>query len=260
MSNLIRVAPLLAAALFLGSLALLEMGRRIGAARLAADPEGAMAGVGAVQGTVSALVGLLIAFTIAGANAGFEARRQLIVEEANRISSAWQSLDLLPANEQPQLRELFRAYVDSRLETYRKVPDLKAAEMEVARSAQLEQQIWLLAVRATREPGSHPTAGLLLLRTLQDVSDIRTTRIMATRMHPPYIIFAMLAALTLIASTFVGYGMARGRSRNWLHMVGFAAVLTFTVYVIVDLEAPRLGLIRVDAADQMLVELRETMR
>jgi hypothetical protein len=33
-----------------------------------------------------------------------------------------------------------------------------------------------------------------------------------------------------------------------------------TAYVIIDLEYPRFGLIRVDAADQMLMELREAMR
>ena len=54
--------------------------------------------------------------------------------------------------------------------------------------------------------------------------------------------------------------MARGKTRNWLHIVGFAIVMTLTVYVIVDLEYPRLGMIRVDAADRMLLELRQAMQ
>jgi hypothetical protein len=32
-----------------------------------------------------------------------------------------------------------------------------------------------------------------------------------------------------------------------------------TVYIIIDIEFPRLGMIRVDAFDQALVELRATM-
>jgi len=43
-------------------------------------------------------------------------------------------------------------------------------------------------------------------------------------------------------------------------MLVFAAVLSLTTYVIIDLEFPRLGLIRVDGADIALVELRETMK
>ncbi len=49
-------------------------------------------------------------------------------------------------------------------------------------------------------------------------------------------------------------------ARNWLHMVAFAATVTLAVYVIIDLEYPRLGLIRVDSFDQALVELRAKMQ
>jgi hypothetical protein len=42
-------------------------------------------------------------------------------------------------------------------------------------------------------------------------------------------------------------------------MLGFALVVAFAVYVIMDMEYPRLGLIRVDAFDQALVDLRKSM-
>ena len=53
--------------------------------------------------------------------------------------------------------------------------------------------------------------------------------------------------------------MSGGKRRSWLHVLGFSAILAATVYVILDLEYPRLGLIRVDAADQVLVDLRQSM-
>jgi hypothetical protein len=53
---------------------------------------------------------------------------------------------------------------------------------------------------------------------------------------------------------------AGGKSRNWLHILGFAASVAVSVYVIIDIEFPRLGLIRVDAFDQALVELRDSMK
>jgi hypothetical protein len=200
--------------LFAGILVLLEIGRRISNARLASDPEGARAGVGGVVGSVFALLGLLIAFTFSGAASRFDARRQLIVEETNAIGTAWLRLDLLTENDQPALRELFRQYIDSRLETYRKLPDIKAAEAEQTRSAQLQQQIWQQAITASRNSGSPPTIGLML-PALNEMFDITSTRAMAGRIHPPLIIFVMLAALALAAATLVGYGMAGGRSRNW---------------------------------------------
>jgi hypothetical protein len=55
-------------------------------------------------------------------------------------------------------------------------------------------------------------------------------------------------------------GMSRAKSRLWIHIIGFAAVASLTVYVILEIEYPRLGVIRVDAADKVLVDLRETMK
>ena len=45
-----------------------------------------------------------------------------------------------------------------------------------------------------------------------------------------------------------------------MHMLVFAAILAITVYVILDLEYPRLGFIRIDAADQLLTEVRQGMK
>jgi hypothetical protein len=63
-----------------------------------------------------------------------------------------------------------------------------------------------------------------------------------------------------MSSLLAGYAMAGGKARSWIHMVGFALIMATTVYVILDLEFPRLGIIRIDAFDQVLVELRQTMR
>ncbi len=254
------VASSLALGLMLGMLVLLEIGRRIGNRRLANDPEGARAGTGTVEGAVFALLGLLIAFTFSGAASRFDARRDLIVQETNAIGTAYLRLDLLPAGAQPALRDLFRRYVDSRLETYRKMPDLRAVKLEFDRSIALQGEIWTQAVAAGRLEGAPPPAAMLLLPALNDMIDITTTRTMAVRMHPPLVIFAMLFGLGLVSALLAGYGMAGGKSRNWLHMIGFAAVMAVAVYVILDIEFPRLGLIRVDAFDQALVELRASMK
>ena len=197
-------------------------------------------------------------WTFSGAASRFDERRHLIVEEANDIGTAWLRIDLLPEHRQPAVRDLFRQYLDSRLATYRNIPDTDAAREELARSVKLQQEIWNQAVKGAAESGSQP-AHVLLLPALNAMIDITTTRYMATQIHPPAIIFVMLAALALAGATLVGYGMASGKKRGWLHMVSFAAVLAVAFYVILDIEYPRLGLIRVDAIDQVLVDLRESM-
>jgi hypothetical protein len=237
----------------------LEFGRWLGVRRLERDVEGARTGAGAVEGAIFGLLGLVIAFSFSGAYARFETRRQLIVQEANHIGTAWLRLDLLPASTQPALRDLFRQYVDSRLAVYRRFPDVPSAEAELARSFKLQTEIWSGAVAACQTPHGQG-ATIPVLTALNAMFDIVTNRTMALRTHPPRIVFVMLGLLALLSALMAGYGMAGARQRSWLHIVGFTVIVSFTVYVILDLELPRLGLIRVDAADQLLVEVRQGLQ
>jgi hypothetical protein len=71
-----------------------------------------------MNGAVFALLGLMLAFTFSGAMSRFEARRALMLEETNAVGTAYLRIDLLPAERQPALRDLFRQYVQARLDTY----------------------------------------------------------------------------------------------------------------------------------------------
>ena len=70
----------------------------------------------------------------------------------------------------------------------------------------------------------------------------------------------MLAFLACAAAFMAGHGMSGSKTRSWIHLVGFAAVLAITVYVILDMEYPRFGTIRLDRFDQVLVDLRQSMK
>lgn len=239
-------------------LLMIELGRRVGARQRACLMAGGAAGIGTVEAAIFALLGLLIAFTFQGALSRFDARRAMIVEEANNIGTAWLRLDLLPAGAQPAMRDLFRQYLDSRLESYRKIPDLIAAKAELDRSIKLQGDIWQTAI-ANQKEGGQPVV-VSLLPALNAMFDIASTRVMATQMHPPTIVFAMLAIVACAAAFFAGHGMSGSKSRSWVHNLGFAAVLALTVFVILDMEFPRIGLIRIDSFDQVLLDLRQNMR
>ncbi|HUK39442.1 MAG TPA: hypothetical protein VLX11_00310 [Candidatus Acidoferrales bacterium] len=250
----------LTSGLFLGMLLFLEIGRRTSLRRLKQDSGATGEGVGAVDGAVFALLGLLLAFTFSGASARFDMRRELIIEETNDIGTAYLRLDLLPAEFQPALRESFRRYLDARIDVYQKLPDVAAAQGSLAKANELQSEIWRQAVVASQAKGAAAAAPILLLPALNAMIDITTTRTMATQMHPPLVVFVMLFALALAASLLAGFGMTGGRVRSWFHMTGFALVMAVAVYVILDIEYPRLGLIRVDAFDQVLMDLRESMK
>lgn len=244
----------LAVMLFGSMVALQQAGRRIAARHRGRDTREDHRDASAAEGAVYALLGLLIAFTFSGAASRYETRYQLVVDEANTIGTAWLRLDLLPASDQPPLRDLFRRYTEARIAHARTpVHDQTIKATTVA----LQEQIWSHATRAAR--GSGEIAPItVLLPALNEMIDITTTRERAKWLHPPAAVFAMLGVLTLVSSLFAGYGLA-GKSRHWLHTIGFAAVLTLALFVIIDFEFPRFGLIRVDAADAVLTEVRQSM-
>ena len=245
--------------LFVGMLFSAEVGRRIGRARLNRDPEGLEKGAGTAEGALFALLGLMIAFTFSAAANRFDDRKQLVLQESNAIGTAWLRIDLLPADERGPLRELFRRYVDVRIATYRDVLDDYATREGLTQGAALQAQIWERAMAALRRPDTAPQATIVLVPALNEVFDITTSRLMAARNHTPLVVFLLLGALSVTGALLVGYGTSTNRDRGWFHVVVFGAILALTIYVIVDLEFPRVGLIRVDDADLLLLELREGM-
>lgn len=230
------------ASMFVGMLICLEIGRRLGIRSLLKDPQGAMSGLGVMQGAVFSLYGLLIAFTFSGAPARFDARRHLVVEEADKIGTAYLRLDLLAPEAQTMLREQFRKYLDSRLQAFRKLPDYQGALPELAKSEKLQMAIWKGAVVACRLPRSSPGADKLVLPALNEMIDITAMRTMAMKIHPPLVIFELLFFLALICSLLAGYGMAASKHRSWLHIMAFAFVAVISVFVILEIEYPRTGI------------------
>jgi hypothetical protein len=248
------ISPFFVVGLFAAILIFLEIGRQIGRRR----EESAGSAFGAMENAVFGLMGLLIAFTFSGAASRLDARRRLIAEETNAIGTAYLRIDLLPSARQEALRESFRRYLDARLVFFSKLGDPTAARAEMFRFTALQQEIWSLAIKACQEAPS-PLTTSLVMPSLNTMFDIATTRAVALQIHPPPIIFVLLGVLPLICSLLAGFDAAARKSRSLIHMLGFAAVLSITVYVILDYEYPRFGLIREDAMDRVLVELRQGM-
>jgi hypothetical protein len=245
--------------LFLGMLIMLETGRRLGIHRRRQETDSDRSNLSTIEGAVFAVFGLLMALTFTGATSRFNEKRMLIAEEVNAIQTAYLRLELLPQEPKLALQGLFRRYVDSRLEVYRKMPDTGAAATEMSRAENLQTQIWAAAVTASELPGAHRDAGKLLLPALNNMIDITTVRTMSLQIHPPRIIYLLLFGLGLMCSLLAGYRMASAQHRSWLHVLGFTVITVVVVYVILDLDYLREGLIRLQTADQLLLKAREAM-
>jgi hypothetical protein len=250
---------LLSSGLFLALLASLEIGFRMARSSGRRNPECAHEGTGAIEAAVFALLGLLLGFSFAGGTTRLEEKQHLVVREANAIGTAYLRLDLLPADAQTPMRTLFRNYIDARLRLYRVLPDRVAADRELRAASALQQQIWNAAVAESKADPTHDVARLLL-PALNDMIDITTDRSVALRTHLPALIFWLLMAVALLSGVLGGYALQKRKRRSYAHMILYAAVVSITIYAILDLDSPRSGLIRLDAADQAMIALRDSLR
>jgi hypothetical protein len=241
-------------ALFIGLVLCQEIGYRLGAKRLKNLPN-AYEGFGAIEGAVFGLFGLLLSLTFFGAASRLDARRQLIVQEANAIASAYMRVDLLPNAEQPEVRRLFREYLDERVRIS-EMSNEAVALQEMHNAAKLQQAIWSRAISATREgvPGA-----ILLVPAVNQMIEVAGAKAIAVQTHIPELVLEFLIAAALLSGLVAGFGMARGR-RNWLSVLTYASVVALTMYVMIDMEYPRAGLIRIGAADLAMTTLRDSIQ
>jgi hypothetical protein len=244
--------------LFLALIGLQLLGYRFGARRRARGWVGFGEGTSAIETSLFALLGLLIAFSISGGVSRLDARRHLIVEEANAIGTAYLRLDLMPAATQAGLRSRFRDYVDARIAYYDHWLQAGQSKADHDRAGELQRRIWTEASAAAMSiPDTRPA--MIALPAINAMIDVTTTRDAAQWMHVPIALFALLILLALACGFFAGLGMSKNPRPNKIHIIAFAATLALTGHVIANIEFPRVGLTALRLFDTFLVEVRQQM-
>lgn len=245
------------AVLFGGVLGFVRLGHRIGVRARTEESKGEAA-FGVVGGALLGLLGLILGFSFAGAQSRMDTRRNLVVQEANAIGTAYLRLDLLRAEDQPALRELFRAYTDLRIEEHRALTNSEELVALHQKTSELQRQIWK-AIVAGAEARQDPPSRALVLAPVNEMIDLTTTQSIARRTHTPIVALLLLIVLSLLSGLVIGRAMSGMPRRSLLMSVVYALSIASTVYVILDLELPRVGLIRLDFVEDAMRETREGM-
>jgi hypothetical protein len=233
-------------------------GRALAKRWIAAHGHPAVTDVRVVNATVFGLLSLLIAFTFSGANTRFEARRELVKEQINALGTAWMRLDLLPAQDREPARTLFRRYVDGLSEAPKRILDREAFAHIVKALAQIQDQLWRLSVKAAESEGNVyvPT---LVLPPLNQAFDLSNSRLMAARTHVQPALIGFLLVLAVLSAVIVGQSQSIAGDADFTYMVIFSAVVALALYVILDLEFPSVGLIRLEAGVDFMSEFRASL-
>jgi hypothetical protein len=231
-----------------------EVGFRVARRAAGGAAEGERSETNALQGGMLALLGLLLAFTFAIASQRFDTRKQLVLDEANAIGTAYLRATAVPGGE--EVADLLRRYADVRLEGVAAFRDPAAFQRAVAESERLHAAMWSRAAALAR--ANPDPLRTLLLSALNEVIDLHEKRLTAIRNRVPPVILVLLIVSAVLAMASVGHaaGVLGGRSLSTA--VVFAALVMLVIMVVVDLDQPQRGLITV--SQQSLETLREGFR
>jgi hypothetical protein len=233
-----------------------ELGFHLGRKAEPRTDEKTKSQISVVQGAMLGVLGLLLGFTTAMAVSRFDTRKQLVLDEANAIGTSYLRTQLLPTPEGTEIANLLREYVDVRLQYSGAGVDLEHLKAAKERAEQLQTEFWSRAVVFAQKDSRSVTAGLLL-QSLNQVIDLEAARWTAFVHHVPETVIYVDGIVALLAAILVGYGYGLGGRRHVFSMFILAFSITAVLAVIVDLDRPRQGFIRV--SQQPMIDLQHQL-
>jgi hypothetical protein len=247
------VLPLPGVYLVIALVALLavELGFRLARNRLLRSPPENEAPVGAIVGATLGLLAFLLAFTFGLAASRFDARKGLVLDEANAIGTTYLRAALLPDPQRSEIRKLLREYVDVRLQITQ--PD--HAQQALRRSVELQDELWSHSV-AVADKVAAPTAALFIT-SLNELIDLHAKRVnLGIRNRVPISIWIVLYFVSIVTMMAVGYYAGLTASRRSPAILALVLTFSAVILLIADLDRPYEGLLTV--SQQAILDLRDS--
>jgi hypothetical protein len=246
-------APAIVAVVLLAMLFFFYIGRRLFVLSSRRNAGMSDTNLGAVQGSLLGLLALLLAFTFSMSNSHYDRRIQVINDEANNISTAILRADLYPDSTRQAFRKDFSSYLETRIRFFDAGADTAKALQAFRDGAHWQSRLWARAASYARDP-AYVVPSNQMLPALNAMFDITITRNTALRNKVPDIIFWVLILLCLTSAFTMGY--AQGARMDVVMNLGFAIMISLALYLILDLDRARRGVINVNFVQQEIVNLR----
>ena len=213
---------------------------------------------GDVGGIVAALLGLLafiLAFSFSITTNRFDTRKQLVLDEANSISTAYLRAQLIPDSQGVVIKKLLEEYTDIRVN----VPAVNSKlEENIARSEEIHLLLWAQA-ESLVNTNMDSEIRSLFISSLNEVIDLHKSRkTVALIYRIPAFIWVSLHLL-MIASMFgTGYLMGASGALRPLAMPLMVAAFALVIIMIAAMDRPNEAMFKV--SQQPLIETLEMMR
>jgi len=212
-----------------------------------------MSGTGAAM---LGLLGLLLGFTLSMAISRWDARRDVIVSEANAIGTLWLRAGLLEEPRRAELRDALRSYTDARVALGGSRGDRAALRAARSQSESLHGSIWS-AVEDANQPGQSPAILSSLITSANEVIDTHELRFTSIENYLPAPLLLLLLGVAAVATGFLAwaFGAADQGGRKAIAML--ALLIGAILLLIMDVNRPQRG--RIEVGVESLERVAATM-
>lgn len=234
----------------------IEIGFRVGCRQQEAS-EGTKSQINAIQASVLGVLALLIGFTFSLSLQRYDTRSQAVIDEANAIGTTYLRSQLLPAGMRAEVGALLDDYLEIRVRTSGvNLVDSGNRDRLLQQANQIVDQLWRYARQAAEQDPGPVTSGLFI-QALNELIDAYGRRNAALDRHVPEIVFMLLFVTLLMAGSTLGYASGLSRHRAVFPTLIMVALIVLMVFLIIDLDRPRRGLIQV--SQKSLEDLQQTI-
>lgn len=192
---------------------------------------------------VFGLLALLMAFSFGMALDRYEERRDLVVVEANALSTFASRLALLPADDAATVQALLGEYARARLAFGDAVTDAGAARAFDAADeihARMGEVVYASLAAGLPDP-----RGPALLQPYNEAGDVAAERLAAREAHLPDAVLVVLCLFAIAGAAMLGHNRAGRKEVHRPAAILFLALLAMAFITVLDLDRPRSGVIQV---------------
>ncbi len=190
-----------------------------------------------------AVLGLLLAFTFSTALAKHDQRRVMVVTDSNAIGDFYTCASLLKEPERTKLRRVIRDYTSLRVDLAKRADDAQALDRGLYQLEQMHGQMVEIVSEALAD--GTPIA-VSLTNTLNASISSHAARLAAVKDRLPTSIVLLLLLSAVISAMLVGREQGAADEADIAGTVCFIVLISFAIFVTLDLNQPGRGLITVD--------------
>jgi len=250
---LIAHTELLFPLLLVGLTLIVELGLRLRQTRPSIEDEDQSL-IDSARNGLGVLLSLLLGFSLPMALQHYEQRNQLVIDEANAITTVEQRAQMLPDPFRDKILQLLREYVDARVEFVNAGSDEAKMLSATNDAKRLQNEMWEQSVMLVEQKPNVVTP--IFVQALGGLADVIEQRLAAAEKRIPSPIWMILIVISVLTCLVVGLSLRR---RLLLAMLVVPLTVAIVLTLISELDNPRTGFVRVEqqSMQRLQVDLKQ---